>query len=219
MRTKNYIQIKILKNDILPLFDPKDSWSSYVCGHFFFSFLVQALVAVFDSSTRWQQFTCHVEQLPSLHFGLAGTVGGKHCTPLQPQWWRSHLLRSPVELWKRRFGSVCLGVFCIFLISSVKYRGGGTHLNNRQHEHPDRVHDINVPPEENIRFIHAPSPPCTLESYRVGKFSRPSSTRSNRLTLPSAPECMKVRVQRLIFLLPEQRKSRDAHEQFLPAGR
>lgn len=126
MRTKNYIQIKILKNDILPLFDPKDSWSSYVCGHFFFSFLVQALVAVFDSSTRWQQFTCHVEQLPSLHFGLAGTVGGKHCTPLQPQWWRSHLLRSPVELWKRRFGSVCLGVFCIFLISSVKYRGGNS---------------------------------------------------------------------------------------------
>lgn len=93
------------------------------------------------------------------------------------------------------------GFFAFFFISSVKCEGGEAHLN-RQHEHRDRVYDINVPPEENIRFILAPSPPCTFESYRVEKIARPSSTRSNRLTLPSAPECMKVRVQRLIFLLP-----------------
>ena len=58
-----------------------------------------------------------------LHLGLAEAVGGKHCTPLQPQWWRSHLLRCPVESWKRGFRSVCLGGVLAFFISSVKYEG------------------------------------------------------------------------------------------------
>lgn len=123
MRTKNYIQIKKFKNDILPLFDPKDSWSLCVCGHFFFLFLVQALVAVFDSSTRWQQFTCHVEQLPSPLGTCRGSRGkALHAIAATMMKVTPFTMSSRVvETWI----SICLfgGVFWHFFISSVKYEG------------------------------------------------------------------------------------------------